>query len=232
MKRFLSIALVLTLLLSFSVPALAAGNQGCNTGYDQAAILEYLLGLLKNRYNGNASNNTTCPTPKPAAPCVTAKPEATPTQPEAPEQTETPSPGEPTEAPATPAPLTQEEAYALEVVRLVNEERAKEGLKALTADAGVMAAAQMRAAEIQSVFSHSRPDGKSCFTALDEQNVAYYGAGENIAAGQKTPEAVMKSWMNSSGHRANILNTSFTNIGVGCYKDGSGRLHWTQLFTY
>jgi len=116
---------------------------------------------------------------------------------------------------------------AQKVVDLVNAERAKAGLGALTIDTKVTAAAQVRAKEVQTSFSHTRPDGRSCFTALDEANASYRGAGENIALGQKTPEQVMNDWMNSEGHRANIMNPNFKYIGVGV--DGNA---WTQLFTY
>lgn len=116
---------------------------------------------------------------------------------------------------------------AQKVVDLVNAERAKAGLGALTIDTKVTAAAQVRAKEVQTSFSHTRPDGRSCFTALDEANASYRGAGENIALGQKSPEQVMNDWMNSEGHRANIMNPNFKYIGVGV--DGNA---WTQLFTY
>lgn len=122
-------------------------------------------------------------------------------------------------------------AFAAEVVRLVNAERAKNGLSALQTDSRVTAAAQTRAGELKSSFSHSRPDGRSCFTALTEAGASYRGAGENIAYGQTTPQAVMNSWMNSSGHRANILSNKYTTIGVG-YTVVNGTAYWTQLFTY
>lgn len=118
-------------------------------------------------------------------------------------------------------------AYAQQVVNLVNAERAKAGLSPLQLDLKVTQAAQVRAKEIKTSFSHTRPDGRSCFTTLDEAGAAYRGAGENIAIGQKTPEQVMNDWMNSPGHKANILNPNFKYIGVGI--DGSA---WTQLFTY
>ena len=122
--------------------------------------------------------------------------------------------------------------YINEVLKLVNEERAKAGLSELKLDAAVTAAANVRAKEIKQSFSHTRPDGSSFSTALTEQGAAYRGSGENIAWGQKTPEQVMNAWMNSDGHRANILNKSFTNLGVGYYLDESGTAHWVQLFTY
>ena len=116
-----------------------------------------------------------------------------------------------------------------EVVRLVNKERTKAGLKALTTDATLQKAAAKRAQELTSLFSHSRPDGTRCFTVLDQYHISYMAAGENIAMGQTTPQEVMNGWMNSEGHRANILSGNFTKIGVGVYKY-KGRLHWVQLF--
>lgn len=121
--------------------------------------------------------------------------------------------------------------YAEQVVALVNEERAKQGLNALTIDADVTAAAQVRAVEIREAFSHTRPDGTNFSTALKEQNISYRRSGENIAWGQTSPEKVMEAWMNSEGHRTNILNPKFTSIGVG-YNQVNGVNYWTQLFVY
>lgn len=120
--------------------------------------------------------------------------------------------------------------YAEAVVRLVNQERAKAGLNSLSVNQAAAAAANVRAGEIAGTFSHTRPDGSAFSTALDEQNVAYYAAGENIAYGQRSAEQVMESWMNSSGHRANILNAQYTAIGVGVHRSASGTLYWVQLF--
>ena len=138
-------------------------------------------------------------------------------------------PGNP--APDQPGTDGSQDAFANEVVRLVNEERAKAGLPALTVDRGAASAAQVRAKEIERSFSHTRPDGSSFNSALTEAGVNFSGAGENIAYGQNSPEKVMEGWMNSSGHRANILNGNFTKIGVGHYKSASGVDYWTQLFT-
>lgn len=120
--------------------------------------------------------------------------------------------------------------FTVEVVRLVNQEREKAGLSPLTVNAQAAEAAQVRAGEIENLFSHTRPDGTSFVTALQEAGVSYRGAGENIAYGQKTPEQVMEGWMNSQGHRANILNPNFTAIGVGYYQNSRGVSYWTQLF--
>ena len=120
-------------------------------------------------------------------------------------------------------------AYEAEVLRLVNAERKKQGLPALTSDTGAIKTAHIRAKEIVKSFSHTRPDGSSCFTAAKEAGVTYRTAGENIAYGYGSPEQVVKGWMNSEGHRRNILSSSFTKIGIGCYKSG-GVLYWTQFF--
>ena len=122
-----------------------------------------------------------------------------------------------------------QEAYIKQVVELVNREREKAGLSTLTIHNGAANAAAVRAKEIVSSFSHTRPDGTSFATALKDQNVSYRYAGENIAWGQKTPEEVVNAWMNSKGHRENILNSRFTSIGVGLYEQNV-TYYWCQLF--
>lgn len=99
-------------------------------------------------------------------------------------------------------------------------------------DTDITAAANVRAKEIVQKFSHTRPNGSSFGTVLKEQGVSFRGSGENIAWGQKSPEQVMNGWMNSEGHRANILNKNYKNIGVGYYQNEKGVNYWVQLFTY
>lgn len=123
-------------------------------------------------------------------------------------------------------------SYIKQVANLVNKERAKAGLSPLTVKKDIESAAKVRAIETQKSFSHTRPNGSKFTTALTESNVTFKGAGENIAWGQKTPEQVMDVWMNSEGHRANILNKNFTSIGVGYETTSSGTPYWVQLFTY
>ena len=125
---------------------------------------------------------------------------------------------------------TSQGDFASQVVALVNAERTKQGLSALTIDTKVQQAALVRAKESTQSFSHTRPNGSSFSTALTEAGVSYRTAGENIAYGQSTPQQVMNAWMNSSGHRANILNKDFTTIGVG-YTVINGTAYWAQLFT-
>ena len=120
-------------------------------------------------------------------------------------------------------------AYEAEVVRLVNEERAKYGLAALIQDDGAQNVAHVRAKEIVQSFSHTRPDGSSCFTAASDLGVTYRSAGENIAYGYATPAQVVNGWMNSEGHRKNILSASYTKIGVGSYS-ANGVMYWSQFF--
>lgn len=129
-------------------------------------------------------------------------------------------------------PGTDADSYARQVAALVNAERAKAGLSALSVQAEIVSAANVRAKEIKQQFSHTRPDGRSFGSVLTENGVSFRGSGENIAYGQKSPEAVMEGWMNSAGHRANILNANFKNIGVGYYQDANGVNYWVQLFTY
>ncbi len=121
--------------------------------------------------------------------------------------------------------------FVSEVIRLVNVERNKVGLGNVSESSALNSAALSRAKEIVSLFSHTRPDGRSCFTVLSDMGISYNGAGENIAMGQTSPAQVMSEWMNSEGHRANILNSSFKNLGVGVYKVGT-RYYWAQMFTY
>lgn len=132
--------------------------------------------------------------------------------------------------PDQPDDSGSQEVWARQIVDLVNVERAKAGAAALTVSSGASRAAQVRAEEITKSFSHTRPDGRSFSTALTEVGVMYGGSGENIAYGQRSPQAVMDQWMSSAGHRANILNPDFTAIGVGHYESGNGTDYWTQLF--
>ena len=120
-------------------------------------------------------------------------------------------------------------SYEQQVLNLVNKERRSQGLSALSLSAEAQQAARVRAKEIVSSFSHTRPNGTSCFTVLNEIGAKYTSAGENIAKGQKTPEQVVEAWMNSPSHRANILSSKYTKLGVGCYFNGSNT-YWAQMF--
>lgn len=131
-------------------------------------------------------------------------------------------------APVTPAELS----YEQQVVNLVNEERAKEGLSALKMPSYLADATGIRARELEQLYSHDRPDGRSCFSIFDDIGVsAWMSTGENIAAGYRTPSDVMNAWMNSPGHRGNIMNADFKSMGAGYWKGADGREYWVQMFT-
>ncbi|MBQ8568151.1 MAG: hypothetical protein IJ446_02930 [Oscillospiraceae bacterium] len=117
-----------------------------------------------------------------------------------------------------------------EVIEIVNKKRAAAGLSSLESDDKLNKAAAERAKEISRSFSHTRPDGSSCFSILKEYDVSYWTVGENIAYGSSTPSDVMEMWMNSAGHKSNIMSSSFTRIGVGHYVDSSGTHYWVQIF--
>lgn len=120
-------------------------------------------------------------------------------------------------------------SYEQEVVRLVNQERAKNGLKELKQDWELSRVARIKSQDMRDngYFSHTSPVYGSPFQMIKNFGISYKSAGENIAKGQKTPQAVVNAWMNSSGHRANILNSSFNTIGVGYVEKGK---YWTQMF--
>ncbi|NLL38046.1 MAG: hypothetical protein GX254_00460 [Clostridiales bacterium] len=120
--------------------------------------------------------------------------------------------------------------FKARVVELVNAERAKEGLAELLELETLTAAADLRAYESAQSFSHTRPNGQRCFTVFSEYSMKYKAAGENLAYGFKTPEAMIEAWMNSESHRANILDPDFTYIGIGYYVNENGRGYYSQLF--
>ena len=120
---------------------------------------------------------------------------------------------------------TQNYTYASQVITLLNEQRVNNGLSPLTADSTLTAAAMQRAAETVIYFSHTRPNGSRCFTAFDGG-----WRGENIAAGQADPDEVITGWMNSTGHRKNILEANYTSVGVGCF-NYKGINFWVQCFS-
>ena len=122
---------------------------------------------------------------------------------------------------------TDKSKFTAKVVYLVNLERRKAGLKPLAIHAGTAKASRLKAMDMskKGYFDHTSPTYGSPFNLLKLQKVAFRTAGENIAMGQRSPESVMLGWMNSEGHRSNILSPSFTSIGVGYYNG-----YWVQLF--
>ncbi len=119
--------------------------------------------------------------------------------------------------------------YEAEVIRLVNDIRQQNGLKPLAANWELSRVARYKSQDMvdKKYFSHTSPTYGSPFEMMRAFGLTYRTAGENIAYGQKTPKEVVNAWMNSSGHRANILNPSYTQIGVGYVAKGN---YWTQMF--
>lgn len=176
----------------------------------------------------------------PQGPCGPEIPQAPglPDAPQIPEQPETPQSPELPDAPENNDPPVTDggvqepgaETPAAQVLALVNAQRARAGLGSLSLDPEASKAAGVRAREIQISFSHTRPDGRDFSTALSEAGASFRASGENIAYGQRSAEQVMDVWMNSAGHRANILSPGYSRIGIGHVKDSRGVDHWVQLF--
>jgi len=143
----------------------------------------------------------------------------------------TPTKTTPTKVTPTPN-LSADDKLEKEVVALVNQERAKLGLAALKDNAQVAKVAGIKSEDMRdkNYFSHTSPTYGSPFDMMKQFGITYTAAGENIAMGQPTAASVMSGWMNSPGHKANILSKNFTEIGVGVARDSSGTIYWTQQF--
>jgi uncharacterized YkwD family protein len=163
---------------------------------------------------------------------------------EQPVQAETPAVKTPAPEGTAPAASKQPEAegkqtteaasgtlsqFERQVVELTNQERAKNGLPALKIDTELSKVAREKSNDMKAknYFSHTSPTYGSPFDMMKQFGIDYRAAGENIAMGQRTPEEVVKAWMNSEGHRKNILSSNFTHIGVGHNANGN---YWTQMF--
>ncbi|CAM5490384.1 CAP domain-containing protein [Streptomyces purpurascens] len=185
----------------------------------------------------SASTSSAAPTKTPEKPEKTQektpekkKPAATPSR--KPENTPSRTATQAPEKPSAPAALSEESAAAAQVLKLVNEERAKVGCSALAANSALTELAQNYSEDMRArgFFDHTDPDGKTPWDRAEAAGISNLG-GENIARGQADAAAVMDAWMNSPGHRANILNCDFKTLGVGV-ELGSGGPWWTQNFGY
>jgi len=135
-----------------------------------------------------------------------------------------------TEQPQAETPVSSTiSAFEQQVLELTNQERAKQGLPALQLDVELSKVAREKSNDMQTkgYFDHNSPTYGSPFDMMKAYGISYRTAGENIAMGQRTPEEVVNAWMNSEGHRANILNPNFTHIGIGHVAQGN---YWTQMF--
>ncbi|KWX84854.1 hypothetical protein AMQ83_28210 [Paenibacillus riograndensis] len=241
-----SVAAVMALSISLPLQANAASEvQTVTLKTDSfAKFMEYLQQYSDNGFSFDGSTVTitkpqpvvtTKPAPavptapaKPAAtPAPTAKPAAAPAptaQPAAPAAT-----AKPAATPAAPAvaDTTGNAAFTQQIVTLVNKERAAAGLSPVSALASLNKVAAAKATDMRTnnYFSHTSPTYGSPFDMMSAFGVTYQYAGENIAMGQRTPQEVMTAWMNSAGHRANILSANFNYIGVGFDNN-----YWVQEF--
>jgi uncharacterized YkwD family protein len=236
-----SVAAVMALSISLPIQANAeAGNTAAGTPTNFAQFMQYF-----NQYSlkGLPFSNTTVtvyksqpvvvPTNTPA-PVATAKPTATPVATAAPTATPVAT-AAPTATPvATPKPtatpaeaVSTQESYIQQIVTLVNKERATAGLSPVSALESLNKVAAAKATDMRTnnYFSHTSPTYGSPFDMMATFGVTYRAAGENIAMGQRTPQEVMTAWMNSEGHRANILSANFNYIGVGFDNN-----YWVQEF--
>ena len=182
------------------------------------------------------------PESTPSTPSTTPqqKPESTPSTPSTtPQQKPESTPSTPSTNPeqkpeSTPEkkPSTDFSSYQQQVLDLVNAERTKRGISALTLDSNLSSVATKKSQDMvnKNYFDHTSPTYGSPFDMMKQFGISYRTAGENIAKGQKTPQEVVTAWMNSEGHRKNILNPNFTNLGVGIAKDSKGTTYWTQMF--
>jgi uncharacterized protein YkwD len=198
---------------------------------------------------GNAANTVALSEPPPAEPEETADPEPTaskkskqksddddsaaPTRTARAEaQRSVPSDSAKTTEPRKTGTTTAGTTFAGQVIKLTNKERAKAGCKALKSNSLLKSAAQKHSVDMakKDYFSHTGKDGRSPFDRMTDAGYSFSAAAENIAAGQRTPADVVEGWMNSAGHKKNILNCTYTEIGVGYAKGGSYGTYWTQDF--
>ena len=117
-----------------------------------------------------------------------------------------------------------------EVYEITNNYRSLVGVPSLTLDSSLVEAASIRAKELSDSFSHTRPNGSSCFTVLSELGISYGTAGENIAAGYSSSQSVMEGWRSSSGHYQNIISSKFKKIGIGV-NIINNQYYWVQIFS-
>jgi uncharacterized YkwD family protein len=248
-KMIISTATALTLLAApFAGSADAAGNEkiDCQTKVytykyngNSEEMNKWVQDILS-KYQIQMQGNAQAPQKEKQAPAPVKEqaPKAEAPAP-APKQ-EAPKAEAPAPAPASEQPKTEQPAQAeaqnsqlsqfeQQVVELTNQERAKQGLPALKVDTELSKVAREKSKDMQAknYFSHTSPTYGSPFDMMKQFGIEYSSAGENIAMGQPSPEEVVKAWMNSDGHRKNIMSSDFTHIGVGYVENGN---YWTQMF--
>ncbi|QPC47426.1 CAP domain-containing protein [Mangrovibacillus cuniculi] len=228
---------------SLNIESILSDIQNGTFSLDKNLSQEQINNLLKQALQGANGHTQMTPAPEqkpaPEAPKQEAPKAEAPAPAPAPEKVEAPAPAQPKEEVKEEAPAPKQEAqssedkqFAAQVLDLVNQERQKAGLQPVQLDEQVASVATKKSEDMRdnNYFSHTSPTYGSPFDMLKQFGVNYNSAGENIAAGQRTPEEVMKAWMESPGHKANILSSNFTHLGVGVAKGGSYGVYWTQMF--
>lgn len=200
-------------------------SKGICSEDDLKSLIEK-CGILPDNNQCITGGNTDETTPQPTQPATTPQSTQPTTQPVTQPITEptVPETTEPNEG-----NTSEVSSYEKQVVELVNKERASKGLSPLTLNTELSRVARIKSEDMRDngYFSHNSPTYGSPFDMMKSFGISYRTAGENIAMGQQSPEAVVTAWMNSDGHRANILNANFTQIGVGYAVNGN---YWTQMF--
>lgn len=235
-RKLFAILLALAICVSAAVPAMAASRPGgCSVRPSCLPCPGCCRDFDFGCWPEEGCPGSVCPNPgEPSEPETPSEPEQ-PSEPELPIEPELPSEPETPAEPELPSEPEQPEvsdgvhAYERQVVELVNVQRARNGLQLLSLDAGLCRFARVKSQDMHDnrYFDHTSPTYGSPFDMMRQFGITYASAGENIAMGYSTPEAVVNAWMNSSGHRANILSTKYTTLGVGFVSDGG---YWTQWF--
>ena len=254
LKSIISCGAVTILTASSMLPIHALSKTYIKKTTIHRAVYIYVNGVkFKLPLNPICPNIPSKPEVKPNIPCVkpdvkpdnkpsnpTTKPEVKPDN--KPSTPVTKPEVKPDNKPSTPAtkpevkpdnkPSTDFSSYQRQVLDLVNAERSKRGIAPLTLDSNLSSVATKKSQDMinKNYFDHTSPTYGSPFNMMNQFGISYRSAGENIAKGQRTPQDVVTAWMNSEGHRKNILNSSYTNLGVGVAKDSNGTIYWTQMF--
>lgn len=201
-----------------------------SNGYQRPFYWPRFWGGWTSVHNAPSNVVTPSPTPTPSSPnptpgSATDNPSQDNNTPP-PQQNQSPTPNSNLSNQSNP---TTPDAVAAQVIQLVNQERKKNGLPALQSSASLNKMANMKAQDMlkNNYFSHTSPTYGSPFDMMHQLGITYSTAGENIAEGQTSAQQVMTDWMNSPGHRANILNKNYTNIGVG---HSTSKNYWVQEF--
>ena len=238
LRNILSVGAVTILTASSMLPVHALSKNTHSTNKTCRKVYIYKNGV-KHEITSNCPTTSTKPEVKPD---VNTEVPSTPVKPSTPSNKPVTKPDNnnnsngntnndtSTSAPST-TPTGQYAQFQQEVLSLVNKERTSRGLKPLKLNVKLSNVATMKSQDMinKNYFDHTSPTYGSPFDMMNKFGISYRTAGENIAMGQTTPQQVMNSWMNSEGHRKNILNPNFTELGVGIASNGSS-LYWTQMF--